>query len=198
MDEVSELFSGRVSKNRFRDLNELIKDDFTIKDILELCNIEYFAPGNASNMNLDDNCIDFHTSYTVLEHIPENILIEIFKEGNRIIVDDGLFVHRIDYSDHFSHSDKNISPLNFLQYNDFEWNKYAGNRFMYMNRIRHDDILKIFNNVKHQIYDVEESLNSEVESALNNGMILLDKKYRDKKSEILATTGAWIVSKKTK
>ena len=50
----------------------------------------------------------------------------------------------VDYSDHFSHSDQTISSINFLRYSDDEWQRYAGNRYMYMNRLRHDDVLALF------------------------------------------------------
>jgi hypothetical protein len=64
---------------------------------------------------------------------------KIINEGNRILSEEGLFVHLIDCSDHFSHNDKSISRINFLQYNVTQWNKLAGNRYVYVNRLRHDD-----------------------------------------------------------
>jgi hypothetical protein len=55
----------------------------------------------------------------------------------------GLFVHFIDHSDHFSHSDATISPINFLKHCESDWQGYAGNRYMYMNRLRHDDMIEL-------------------------------------------------------
>lgn len=125
-NEVLSLLGDLMDKKRFNELLRLCKKShFSLSAILDLCRIDYLAPGDAANTQLPENSIDFHTSYTVFEHIPSDVLERILKEGNRIIKNKGLFVHRIDYSDHFSHSDKSISSINFLQYSDNEWNKFA-------------------------------------------------------------------------
>jgi len=76
------------------------------------------SPGDAAETHFPDQCIDYHTSYAVFKHILKIVLKKILEEGNRIIKKHGFFVHNIDYSDHFSHSDKSISAINFLQYSD--------------------------------------------------------------------------------
>jgi len=121
-EEILELFGSLIDRGRFNDLLNVAKTfKSSAYEFLDLCRIIYIAPGDAANTNLPEHHIDFHTSYTVFEHIPPNVLVRILREGNRIIKGNGLFVHRIDYSDHFSHSDKNISAINFLQYSDDEW-----------------------------------------------------------------------------
>jgi hypothetical protein len=57
-----------------------------------------------------------------------------------------MFIHQIDYSEHFSHSDSSISSIKFLKFNANEWKKYDDNRNMCMNRLRHDDYLEVFEN----------------------------------------------------
>ena len=52
----------------------------------------------------------------------------------------------IDYSDHYSHTDKNISPLNFLKFNKKNWKKY-NNSYLYQNRLRHSDYKILFKNL---------------------------------------------------
>ena len=133
-------------------------------------NIEYIAPGDASKTRLPNACIDFQTSNAVsFEHILRSILVDIVKEGNRILRDCGLCVHRIDYSDHFSHTDKSISSINFLQYSDDEWDRYAGNRYMYMNRLRHDDyITKLFGDNGQNILKMEPRIDANVNSVFLN------------------------------
>ncbi|MFM6005613.1 MAG: methyltransferase domain-containing protein, partial [Sphaerospermopsis kisseleviana] len=96
-----------------------------MQDLLQFINVDYIAPGDASELSIPSNSIDFHTSYTVFEHIPPDIIKAIIKEGKRVLKSNGLFVHKIDYSDHFSHSDKSISAINFLQFSDSEWNRIA-------------------------------------------------------------------------
>ena len=118
------------------------------------------------------------------------------KEGNRIISDNGLFINRIDYGDHFSYSDNNISVINFLQYSDLEWDKYAGNRYMYMNRLRHDDYLAIFETVGHKIILDKPDIDERALCLLKSNAFKLDEKYIKKSENILSMSGAWIATQK--
>ncbi len=126
------------------------------------------------------------------------VLQKIMAEGNRIVKENGLFVHRINYTDHFSHSDKSISALNFLQYSDGEWDKYAGNRYMYMNRLRHDDYIGLFQSAGHRIVAEYPDVDRQLTDLLQHGSVRLNERFREKSQEVLSTTGAWIVSQKKK
>ena len=196
-EDILSLFGPLIDQtrlNKLLSLNEPKK--FSLSVFLDLCQIDYIAPGDASNTNLPEQSIDFHTSFTVLEHIPLGVLIEIFKEGNRIIKNNGLFVHRVDYSDHFSHSDKNISAINFLQYSEDEWNKFADNSYMYMNRLRHDDFIELLESVKHTTLNAQTYSDKRSQELLVNDEFLLNERFRSKPEEVLAITGAWITSRK--
>ncbi len=121
-EKILHLFGSLIDRGRFNNLLHFAnKTKLSASEFLDLCRIVYIAPGDAANTNLPEQHIDFHTSYTVFEHIPPEVLVGILKEGNRIIKSNGLFVHRIDYADHFSYFDKGISAINFLQYSDYEW-----------------------------------------------------------------------------
>jgi Methyltransferase domain. len=195
--DMQRLFGPLLDQERLDGLLKLHrKADFDIDALLDLCNIQYIAPGDAAQTRLDPGSIDFHTSFNVFEHIPLAVLEKILAEGNRIIRDGGLFVHRIDYSDHFSHSDSSISPINFLQYSDTEWGKYAGNRYMYMNRLRHDDFVKLFESAGQHILATEPTVHLPSRELLGNHRLKSDERFRMKSQEVLATTDAWIVSKK--
>jgi hypothetical protein len=51
--------------------------------------------------------------------------------------------------------DKNVSVINFLRYDDKTWDKYEGNRYMYMNRARHDEFIKLFEMIGHDFFEIE-------------------------------------------
>ncbi len=196
--EIQSLFGSLLDKGRLDDLLAFSRNvDFSTRAFLDLCRIDYIAPGDAASTGLPPQGIDFHTSYTVFEHIPPEVLKRILEEGNRIIRDDGLFVHRIDYSDHFSHSDKRISAINFLQYSDEEWKRYAGNRYMYMNRLRHDDFVRLFKSVGHRILDAQTDVDQRARELLSNGVLKLDERFSIKPKEILSISASWIVSRKS-
>lgn len=132
----------------------------------------------------------------MFEHIPLEDLRHILEEGNRIIKNNGLFIHRIDYSDHFSHSDKSISAINFLQYSNDEWEKFASNKYMYMNRLRHDDFISLFKSVGHNIVETQQDICQNIQELLRSGNIQVNEQFRSKPEDVLSTLGAWIISKK--
>ena len=197
-EEILNLFGSLLIKERFDELQQALSKDscLSVPKILNLCRVDYIAPGDAANTRLPEQSIDFHTSYTVFEHISFEVLERILKEGNRIIKNNGLFVHRIDYSDHFSHSDQSISAINFLQYSDNEWNQFAGNRYMYMNRLRHDDFISLFESVGHHIIGAQPNIDNRSQELLKNGNLQLHEKFKSKSEDVLAITGSWIVSSK--
>lgn len=196
-EEILKLFGSLLDRTRFDELLLFArKRRSAAAEFLDLCQINYIAPGNAADTTLPEQSIDFHTSFTVFEHIPPDVLFNMLREADRITKSDGLFVHRIDYSDHFSHSDKSITSINFLQYSDDEWAHYANNRYMYMNRLRHDDFLALFTSVGQKIVDVQPDTDPRSEKLLRAGGLPLDRKFSSKPKEVLAIKGAWIVTEK--
>ncbi|WP_333676336.1 hypothetical protein [Dyella sp.] len=196
--ELRTLFGPLLNRKRFEALLEFERQElFNLQHLLDLCHITYIAPGDAAHTGLGADEIDFHTSFNVFEHIPHTVLVAILDEGNRIIRSDGLFVHRVDYSDHFSHSDSHISPINFLQYSDVQWERYAGNRYMYMNRLRHDDFLALFESVRHTILAAEPTVDASSLQLLRDRRLTIDARFGGKTDEVLATTEAWIVCAKS-
>jgi len=195
--EVEQLFGDLLNQKR---LNKLLhfckKQSFSTDSFLDMCQIKYIAPGDASKTQLKENSIDFHTSSAVFEHIPPIVLNKIIQEGNRIICKEGLFVHRIDYSDHFAGIDNKISAINFLQYSDTEWNKYAGNRYMYMNRLRHDDFINMFESLGHGILLNKPDFDKRSFNLLKSGKFQLNEKFITKSKDMLSITGALIVTQK--
>lgn len=196
-DDILNLFGSLIDVARFDRLLSFVKDfPFSLPAFLDLCRVRYIAPGDAGDTHLPDQSVDFHTSYTVFEHIPLDDLRRILTEGNRIVTSDGLFIHHIDYSDHFSHSDNSISAINFLQYSDKAWNRYAGNRYMYTNRLRHDDFIELFESAGHRILEVRVDIDHHIREMLRRGELQLSERFAQKSEDILSITGAWIVSQK--
>ena len=122
-----------------------------ISDLKNYYNIEYIAPlnlitSNCFNSNQFDGCISTNT----LEHIPNDQLYKIFYKLKEIIINEGIISAVIDYSDHYSHSDSQISPLNFLKYSSDEFKKYNHSNH-FQNRMRHNDYKKIFQELGYDI-----------------------------------------------
>jgi SAM-dependent methyltransferase len=197
-EEVKALFGEFLRQERMEDLVQFSTSSaFSLSHFFDRCCIDYVAPGDAAKTGLRGESIDFHTSYTVLEHIPPEVLVQILEEGNRIVRSGGLFVHDVDYGDHFAHSDATIPLMNFLQYSDAEWARYAGNRYMYMNRLRYDDVLALFKSAGHRILATAPSVDARSLELLISGRLRVDERFQAKPPHILATWGSWIVSEKS-
>ena len=154
--------------------------------------IDYLAPADARILPFDDDYFDAHVSYTVLEHIPRDVLRDIFIEAKRIVRPAGVILHNIDYTDHFSHSDKRISAINFLKFNERDYARLAGNKFMYMNRLRDDDFRALWHELSLVTCVVEKSFSEEILSLLRSrAKPILDDYFSRKSDEDLATIESW-------
>ncbi|MBK9264248.1 MAG: methyltransferase domain-containing protein [Polyangiaceae bacterium] len=193
-EHVAALFGAELRADRLEALADLSRN-FSLRRLLTLCAIEYRAPGDAAALDLPGGTIDLHVSYEVLEHIPGPVLEAILREGRRVAAPGALFVHRIDFSDHFSHSDRNISAINFLELGPRSFRLLAGNRFMYMNRLRLDDFLALYARAGHRVIAVEAEPDPEVVRLLDTGKVVPHTDFVFKSRDTLATLGAWICSR---
>lgn len=195
---MMDIFGSLLREERLDELLSMDRDSsFSLDSLLDLCQINYVSPADAAGTGLPGRSVDFHTSRNVLEHIPPSVLRGILEEGSRIIRDEGLFVHGIDYSDHFSHRDQSISAINFLQYSDSDWDRYAGNRYMYMNRLRHDDFMSMFESLGHHILLTVPEVDQRSLELLNSGALQVDELFRMKSVDVLSISSSWIVSQKS-
>jgi len=125
----------------------LNKDKITsaknLSDLEKNFNIIYKAPINLGDLIKGKNTFDICINTTALEHFTIDDLNYTFENLNKLIINRGFVSSAIDYSDHYSHTDKNISSLNFLKFSNENW-KYYNNKYLYQNRLRHFDYKKIF------------------------------------------------------
>jgi SAM-dependent methyltransferase len=192
--EVRNLFKELRQDGMAQDrLTRLISASNRLEELLSLANIRYLAPADARALDLGSGSVDYHISYTVLEHIPPAALKSIFREGQRLLKPDGLFVHCIDFSDHFAHSDPGISYVNFLQFSEREWERLAGNRYMYHNRLRVDDFLALIRSLGLEIQSVDTEVDERSLEVLRKGF-MLDERFSTKDYQTNATKSAWVVA----
>jgi ubiquinone/menaquinone biosynthesis C-methylase UbiE len=111
---------------------------FKEKLLLAQKHLKNFQKYNSSHL------IDCITSTNTLEHIPPNEIKAILKECYRILKKDGILSFQIDYQDHYSYFDKNISVYNFLKFNQGTWNTFFNPSLHYQNRLRHKEYLQLF------------------------------------------------------
>ncbi len=124
-----------------------------LKQLKSLYNINYIAPYNLNNFAKINQKFDMCISTTVLEHLKISELEEYLENLKTILEPNGLVSSIIDYTDHYNHTDKNISVLNYLSYSDEEWKKY-NNSYLFQNRLRHQDYKKIIEKKNYKINEI--------------------------------------------
>jgi SAM-dependent methyltransferase len=156
-------------RNRLESLASFSGD---IGSFLKFINVEYQAPADARQLPFVDHSFDLHFSYSVLEHIPAPVILDIFKEAKRLLAADGVVLHTFDLSDHFFYSDSSITRINFLRFDDKQWARWAGNKYMYHNRLRVTEFLQLFEQVGLRIIQQSRTLDKRSLDALERGFPL--------------------------
>jgi ubiquinone/menaquinone biosynthesis C-methylase UbiE len=112
-----------------------------IADLKIAYGIDYRAPCDARHTGLTSGSVDAVTSTDTLEHIPERHIGATLAECHRLLRDGGVMSCQIDYKDHYSYSDPQISPYHFFRYSDRRWALFSQS-LHYQNRLRHSDYLR--------------------------------------------------------
>jgi SAM-dependent methyltransferase len=195
-DRLRSEFGNLIQADRWQRLVQIAAARRRAAELCSLLNIEYRAPADAARTGCRTHSVDYHISCNVLEHIPETSLLNIFREAQRITRPDGLLLHRVDHTDHFSHSDRALSPIHFLRYSDSQWNRYAGNRYSYVNRMREDDYMRVFGRCGLRTCCVHSSPDEGVARQLQDGFPL-DKQFGKKSTDILSRLTSLFVTSPT-
>jgi len=191
--KIKEMFKDYCDPGLFQHrLGQLMAFKGNLPAFLNLIDTEWLAPGDARHLSFPDHSFDFHFSYAVFEHVPESIIRDILKEAKRLLHPEGVVSHSIDLSDHFAYSDDSITKINFLQFNDERWQRLAGNQYMYHNRLRAPEFVRLFEEEGVFIARKAETLDARALEALKRGFPL-DTRFESTSPEELAITNINIV-----
>lgn len=146
--------------------------------------------GDSRVIPLPDGSIDLFVSNNVLEHIPRDVLVDIFREFRRLASPNAVMSHYIDLADHYAGFDRSISAYNFLRYSEREW-RWFNNALHYQNRLRASDYRAIHKEAAWTV--VDEELQREASDALRR--IPLAPEFRRYSEDDLLVYGCWMVSK---
>lgn len=180
----------RVFEERFSQLLQC-REDFD--SLLDMLHVEYLAPADGADLQIEPESIDYHVSRTVLEHVAPAVVEQILSEGKRVLRKDGLLIHFVDFSDHFAHSDRSIPLIHFLRFSDREWSRLSGDLYMYHNRLRVDDFVGLFRRVGLRVLFVDANVDPRSLRALRQGFSV-DARFRAKSDDTNATADGWIVA----
>ncbi len=116
--------------------------------------IEYRAPCDARDTGLEPASVDFVSSTSTLEHIPEPHIGPILAECRRLLRPQGILSCRIDMRDHFAYADPDVSPYNFLRFSPGVW-RLLNSRLLYLNRLRLPDYLRLIESAGFELLTVD-------------------------------------------
>ncbi len=119
---------------------------------LHAIGIDYRAPCDARATGLPSGSVDFVTSTNTLEHIPPEDIASILRECARLVGDRGVMSFQIDYQDHYSYFDRQLTAYHFLRYDERRWRWYNPS-LHYQNRLRHSDYLALFDECGLEVID---------------------------------------------
>lgn len=195
-DKVAGLFGLYSQKAIFRErFEQLVNCSRKDLDFLLSCmNIRYVAPADPGALDLPGQSVDYHVSHLVVEHIDRESLNGVVTEANRVLKGAGLAIHYATLADLFSDLDPSISPVNFLQFDEEEWASIAGNRYMYHNRLRVDELQELFERVGFEILWQESKVDLASLQLIRSGQIALDARFRGKSPETNASKHVWIMA----
>lgn len=149
---------------------------------LEELPLTYLAPFDVSA--IPDQSVDAVVSRTVLEHIPEHVLIDLMKALRPKLRKDGLMVHLIDHSDHLEHVDRSISKINFLTWSE---KKHAMVNHLTRegeNRLRHHEYQRVFDTAGYRVVAADAEVHQPTLELAKD--LPLVGPYRDMTAEQLA------------
>lgn len=132
---------------------------------LSALGIRYLAPRDARATGLPAASVDFVTSTSTLEHIPEADLDAVLRECHRLLRPGGVLSAIIDYGDHYAHADASITSVNFLKYGPRQWKLYSP-ALHFQNRLRHSDHVARIANAGFEIVVEHASPGNDADRAL--------------------------------
>jgi SAM-dependent methyltransferase len=169
----------------------------TCRELLDVAHLDVRAPADAAHSGLAAGSVDLQISYTVFEHIPYAVLLDILREAGRVLAPGGVALHHIDLSDHFVRDDPSVSMIHFLRYSNEEWRKLAGNQYAYHNRLREPEYRRLYEEAGHEILVWESWQDARSLAELQAGFPV-SSEFRQYSPELLATTLVRAISRPKK
>ena len=167
-------------------LSPKLKHIKNLKDLQKFFNIKYYAPINIIDLNERKN-FDAIISTNVIEHISKKHFEIILEKFRKIVKNGGILSFLIDYSDHYSHTDKNISSTNFLKYSELEFKKY-NTPLLFQNRLRHYDYIDIFKNKKFKILKIVKGPKGDMQNTVSD-------EFKKNHQDLFVTWGYFLLKK---
>jgi hypothetical protein len=156
--------------------------------------MQHFPSRTLENTGLQTESVGFLFSNAVLEHVRDPL--QCIREAHRILAKKGLTAHQIDLRDHRDFND----PLHFLRYSDSQWQKLmkkycSRDPLRYMNRLRAQDFLAIFESAGFRILEFTPN-SSASDQTVTDARAHLAPSFAKYSADELKTISCFIVAQK--
>jgi SAM-dependent methyltransferase len=121
-------------RTRYETMRRELRDVNSLQAGTSGC-VVYMAPSDATQSSLDDDEVDLIFSNSVLEHVPPEVINQMYQEAWRILAPGRIMFHSVNCGDHYAYVDRRINQLNYLSYSERSWS-FWNNAFLYQNRLR--------------------------------------------------------------
>jgi SAM-dependent methyltransferase len=144
--------------------------------------------------------VDIAISRAVMEHVPAEDVVGLFRDLLRVVRPGGHMCHSVDNTDHWEHDDSRSSLMSFLCYpaDSLRWRLASMNIQGYTNRFRHSDYLRAAREagwiIVSELARVPPKVLSEVRQMRAEGR--LAPEFARRELEDLAATATLIVARK--
>jgi SAM-dependent methyltransferase len=187
-NKIPQAWNEEVSRR----LDMIAETNPNLQSFFNVMKLTYKAPINQPFEDITSNSIDIIFSNTTLEHISITKLRHLITASKRVLTSDGIMVHLVDCSDHFSHSDHSISRINFLRYSNAEWQKYQS-KFTYQNRLRASQYREFFEDAGFDILLWTPKISEKLRPLINN--LPISKEFQKYDIDDLITTEIAVVAR---
>lgn len=116
--------------------------------------IHYVAPCDAAATTLAADSVDFVSSTSTLQHVPEDQIAPILGECRRLLRPGAAMSCHIDMPDGFAQTDSSLSSYNFLKFSNRTW-ALVNSAFYYQNRLRARDFVGRFEQAGFEVAERE-------------------------------------------
>lgn len=146
--------------------------------------------GDAMNSGLPSGTIDLFTSNSVLEFVPTEALVPLFREFLRMSAPGAVMSHRILMNDYYANFDRRITSYNFLKYSDRAW-RWINNPIIPFNRLRIADYRRAVREAGFEIIDETVILRGDPEVL---SKVRLAPRFRSQHEEDLLMLQVWLAA----
>jgi SAM-dependent methyltransferase len=135
-----------------------------VEQILKAAGIDYISPIDTTDTKMPSSSFDLAFTNGILQLIPQETLAAMMRELYRLLRPGGVMFHSVSCGDQYAYWDRQITPLNFLQYSEEQW-RFWNNGILSQNRLRAPDYLGLAEEAGFRVIRVKRRERLELEDA---------------------------------